>query len=81
MPMPVNIGTLLEGNIIEHARIEFKETWDAAASLKTTCALANDLDNWDGGYIIIGVRENLDGSHDSIGGAAGESRRLPQGYA
>ena len=25
---------------------EFKETWDAAASLKSICAFANDLDNW-----------------------------------
>lgn len=67
MPMPVNIETLLEGNIIEHARIEFKETWDAAASLKTICAFANDLDNWGGGYIVIGVREDSDGSHSPIG--------------
>ena len=42
----------------EWARIEFKETWDAAASLKTICAFANDLDNWGGGYIVIGVEEH-----------------------
>ena len=41
----------------EWARIEFKETWDAEASLKTICAFANDIDNWGGGYIVIGVRE------------------------
>lgn len=34
-----------------------KQTWDPAASLKTICAFANDLDNWGGGYIIIGVQE------------------------
>lgn len=26
--------------------------------MKTICAFANDLDNWGGGYIVIGVEEN-----------------------
>ncbi len=58
MGIPTNIKTLLSGEVVEWARIEFKETWDPAASLKTVCAFANDLDNWGGGYIIIGVGEN-----------------------
>ena len=58
MAIPTNIKTLLSGEVVEWARIEFKETWDAAASLKTICAFANDLDNWGGGYIVIGVEEN-----------------------
>ena len=57
MAIPTNIKTLLSGDVVEWARIEFKETWDAAASLKTVCAFANDLDNWGGGYIVIGVEE------------------------
>lgn len=57
MAVPTNIRTLLSGDVVEWARIEFKETWDAAASLKTICAFANDLDNWGGGYIVIGVKE------------------------
>ena len=57
MAIPTNIKTLLSGDVVEWARIEFKETWDAAASLKSICALANDLDNWGGGYIVIGVKE------------------------
>ena len=57
MAIPTNIKTLLSGNVVEWARIEFKETWDAEASLKTVCAFANDLDNWGGGYIVIGVKE------------------------
>lgn len=57
MAIPTNIKTLLSGEVVEWARIEFKETWDAAASLKTICAFANDLDNWGGGYIVIGVEE------------------------
>ena len=57
MSVPTNIRTLLSGNVVEWARIEFKETWDADASLKTICAFANDIDNWGGGYLVIGVRE------------------------
>lgn len=57
MAIPTNIRTLLSGDVVEWARIEFKETWDAEASLKTVCAFANDLDNWGGGYIVIGVEE------------------------
>lgn len=57
MAIPTNIKTLLSGEVVEWARIEFKATWDPAASLKTICAFANDLDNWGGGYIIIGVEE------------------------
>ena len=57
MAIPTNIKTLLSGDVVEWARIEFKGTWDPAASLKTICAFANDLDNWGGGYIVIGVDE------------------------
>lgn len=46
MAIPTNIKTLLSGDVVEWARIEFKETWDPEASLKTVCAFANDLDNW-----------------------------------
>ena len=38
------------------ARNEFEETWDPAASFKTVCAFATDLDNWEG-YVVIGVEE------------------------
>ena len=57
MAIPTNIRTLLSGNVVEWARIEFKTTWDPEASLKTITAFANDLDNWGGGYIVIGVKE------------------------
>lgn len=66
MAIPTSIQTLLAGETVEHARIEFKETWDPAASLKTICAFANDIDNWGGGYIVIGVREE-NGRHVPVG--------------
>ena len=57
MAIPTNIKTLLSGEVVEWARIEFKATWDPAASLKSVCAFANDLDNQGGGYIVVGVEE------------------------
>lgn len=66
MGIPISIKTLLEGNVVEHARIEFKETWNPAASLKTICAFANDIDNWGGGYIVIGAHEE-DGRRTLVG--------------
>lgn len=50
--------TLLSGNVVEWARIEFKESWKPEASLKTVCAFVNDLDNWGSGYIVFGVEED-----------------------
>lgn len=58
MAIPTNIKTLLSGDVVEWARIEFKETWDPAASLKTVCAFANDLDNW-GGAILLSVWKRI----------------------
>lgn len=57
MAVPTNIKTLLSGIVVEWEKIEFKATWNAQASLKTICAFANDIDNWGGGYLVIGVEE------------------------
>ena len=56
MSIPTSIDTLLSGSVVEWARIEFKESWDPKASLKTICAFANDIDNWGGGYLVLGVK-------------------------
>ncbi len=58
MALPIYIKTLLSGNVVEWARIEFKESWNPDASLKTITAFANDIDNWSGGYLIIGVEDD-----------------------
>jgi len=47
MALPINVRTLLTGNVIEWARIEYKTSWRPETSLKTICAFANDIDNWD----------------------------------
>ncbi len=57
MAIPTNVHTLLSGGVVEWARIELKESWLPDASLKTVTAFANDLDNWGGGYLVIGVEE------------------------
>lgn len=45
MAIPVSINTLLEGNTVEWARIEFKKNWNPETTLKTISAFANDIDN------------------------------------
>ncbi len=57
MSIPISIEKLLKDNIVEWARIEFKEGWNPDTTLKTISAFANDFDNWGGGYIVIGVKE------------------------
>lgn len=68
MPLPINIETLLNGQVVESARIEFKETWKPEASLKTICAFANDIDNWGGGYVVIGIEDNVEIPRDHVKG-------------
>ena len=57
MSLPINIEELLNGNTIEWDRIELKKGWNPEDVIHTLCAYANDINNWDGGYIIIGVEE------------------------
>ena len=57
MALPINIYELLHGRIVESERLEFKEGWNPEAVLHTMCAFANDINNWGGGYIVIGVAE------------------------
>lgn len=57
MSLPINIEELVHGNTIEWERLEFKQGWNPEDVLHSMCAFANDLNNWGGGYIIIGVSE------------------------
>ncbi len=57
MALPINISELLHGRVIESERLEFKEGWNPQAVLHTMCAFANDINNWGGGYIVIGIEE------------------------
>ena len=57
MNIPISIKKLLDDSVVEQARIEYKENWNPESILHTLCAFANDIDNWGGGYIVVGVGE------------------------
>ncbi len=57
MGLPVNIKELLNGETVEWERIELKEGWNPEPVIRTIGAFANDINNWGGGYIFIGVAE------------------------
>ena len=60
--LPISIDDLLGGRSIESMRVEFKASWKSETTgfqvLKTICAFANDHQNLNGGYIVIGVAES-----------------------
>lgn len=58
MALPINIEDLIYRRVVENARIEYKADWNPEPILHSICAFANDIDNWSGGYIIIGIDEN-----------------------
>ena len=57
MALPINIEDLIHRRLVENARVEYKENWNPEPILHSICAFANDIDNWGGGYIIIGIEE------------------------
>jgi len=57
MALPVNIQELIERRVVEDARVEYKKGWNPEKIIQSICAFANDIDNWGGGYIIIGIEE------------------------
>ena len=57
MALPVNIQQLISGQIVEWERLDFKRGWNPEDVLHTVCAFANDIHNWGGGYIVVGIEE------------------------
>jgi len=57
MPLPINIHELIHGKTVEWERIEFKKGWNPESVLHTVCAFANDVNNWGGGYLVVGIEE------------------------
>ena len=55
--IPVNINKLLYGKVVEWERLDFKRGWNPEDVMHSACAFANDIHNWGGGYIIVGVEE------------------------
>ena len=57
MSLPINIKDLVNGKAVEWERLEFKKDWNPEPIIHTLCAFANDMNNWGGGYIIVGIEE------------------------
>src|SRR5659263_349398 len=57
MALPINIKDLIYRRVVENARVEYKRDWNPENIIHSICAFANDIDNWGGGYIVIGVGE------------------------
>ena len=57
MALPIDINKLLWGKVIEWDRLEFKKGWNPEEVIRTICAFANDINNWGGGYLIIGIED------------------------
>ena len=57
MALPVNIDDLIRHRRVESARIEYKKDWNPERVVHSVCAFANDIDNWGGGYVVLGVEE------------------------
>jgi ATP-dependent DNA helicase RecG len=59
--LPINLDDLLHLRAVESTRVEWKRAWNdgpvAEQVLRTICAFANDLQNLNGGYVILGVGE------------------------
>ena len=55
MALMISIKKLVNGNIVEQNRIEYKNGWDPEPIVHSICAFANDLEGYGVGYIIIGV--------------------------
>lgn len=56
--IPLKIETLLEGRVVESDRVEYKTGWNPNEIIHSICAFANDYDNNNGGYTVIGVKES-----------------------
>lgn len=57
MSLPISIDNLLTGKVVEWERLEFKLSWDKLEASQAIAAFANDINNWGGGYLIVGIEE------------------------
>ena len=58
MALAININELIHGKVIEWERLEFKRGWNPEDVIHSLSAFANDINNWGGGYIVLGIEEN-----------------------
>ena len=53
----ISIDSLIRQQIVENSRIDYKRDWNPEDIVHFFCAFVNDIDNWGGGYIIVGIEE------------------------
>ena len=74
--LPINVLDLVNGRT-ESVRVEFKASWDEHTTgpqvLTTVCAFANDFQNLNGGYVVIGVRDAETGEDERVAGLGAEA--------
>ena len=51
--LPINLTDLLRQRIVEGERMNYKTGWNPDTIIRTVSAFANDLENLDGGYVVI----------------------------
>lgn len=59
--IPLKLETLLKGRVVENDRVEYKRGWNPADTITTMCAYANDFNNTNGGYIVMGIEADETG--------------------
>lgn len=57
MRLPISIKQLFSSNVIETERVELKKGWNPQDIIHSLCAFANDINNFGGGYIVVGIDE------------------------
>ena len=55
--IPLKLETLLKDRVVESDRVEYKRGWNPSDIIPSICAYANDFNNTNGGYIVIGIEE------------------------
>ena len=55
MPLPTNFRNIINKDVVEQIRVECKKGWNPMEAVQSVCSFANDIDNFGGGYIIIGA--------------------------
>lgn len=45
MAIPISVNQLIDGNVVEYARVEYKSGWNPEDIIHSICAFANDIDN------------------------------------
>ena len=61
MGLPVNVSAIISGRTVESSRVKYKRSWNPERILHTVCAFANDYEDMGGGYVVIGVEDDIRG--------------------